>query len=89
MKVQPLADNVLLCRVDEETVSSGGIVVSNTTKQKPDQGVVLNVGEDVKNVHTNELVVFEPNSGSEVKIGDNTFLIIKEENIIAVLTEDE
>ncbi len=89
MKVRPLADNVLLCRVDEETVSSGGIHIPNAaTQQKPDQGVVLEIGEDVKNVKTGELVIFELNSGSEVKVGDNTLLILKEENIIAVLTDE-
>lgn len=89
MKVRPLADNVLLCRVDEETVSSGGIVIPDAAKQKPDQGVVLDIGDEVKNVKTGELVLFEQHSGSEVKVGDNTLLILKEENIVAVLSEDE
>lgn len=93
MKIRPLHDRVLVKRVEEE-VRRGGIIIPDTAKEKPQEGKVVAVGDgrvlengkrvplDVK---AGDRVLFGKYSGSEVKIEDEDYLILKEEEILGVL----
>ncbi len=94
MKIRPLHDRVLVKRVEEQEVHRGGIIIPDTAKEKPQEGKVVAVGDgkvlengkrvplDVK---AGDRVLFGKYSGSEVKIEDEDYLILKEEEILGVL----
>lgn len=94
MKIRPLHDRVLIKRVEEQEVRRGGIIIPDTAKEKPQEGKVVAVGdgkvlEDGKrvplDVKVGDRVLFGKYSGSEVKIEDEDYLILKEEEILGVL----
>jgi chaperonin GroES len=94
MNIKPLHDKVLVKRVDEETKTAGGIIIPDTAKEKPSEGVVEAVGngfraEDGKiipmTVKAGDRVLFGKWAGTEIKIGGETRLIIKESDILAIV----
>ncbi len=97
MKIKPLHDRVLVKRIDdEEEVVRGGIVIPDTAKEKPQEGEVVAVGEGkildngtkVKmSVKAGDRVLFGKYSGSEVKLGDEEFLVMREDDILGVITK--
>jgi len=93
-KLRPLHDRVLVKRVDEEEVRRGGIIIPDTAKEKPQEGKVMAVGtgkvtEDGKkiplDVKAGDRILFGKYSGSEVKINDQEYLIMKEEDVLGIL----
>ncbi len=93
-KVQPLWDRVLIEPLEAEEKSSGGIVIPDTAKEKQQKGKVVAVGkgrisEDGKTtpleVKVNDQVLFGRYSGTEVKIGAAEYLIVKEDDILAII----
>lgn len=97
MKIKPLHDRVLVKRIDEEEEEvRGGIVIPDTAKEKPQEGEVVAVGEGkvldngtkVKmSVKAGDRVLFGKYSGSEVKLGDEEFLVMREDDILGVITK--
>ncbi len=94
MKVKPLHDRVIVLRLDEETKTAGGIIIPDTAKEKPQRGQVVAVGEgrvdeDGKrvpvDVRKNDRVLFGKYSGTEIKIDGVDHLILREEDILAVI----
>lgn len=94
MKIKPLHDRVLVRRIDEMTKTSGGIIIPDTAKEKPSEGVVEAVGNgrvtpDGKlapmTVKTGDRVLFGKYAGTEVKIDGEPRLIIREEDILAIV----
>jgi len=94
MNIKPLHDKVLVKRVDEETKTSGGIIIPDTAKEKPSEGIIEAVGngfrtEDGKilpmSVKVGDRILFAKWGGTEIKIGGETRLIIKESDILAVV----
>ena len=94
MKVRPLHDRVLIKRIEEEERTKGGIIIPDTAKEKPIQGNVIGVGkgkigEDGKliplDVKVGDKVLFGKYSGTEVKIEDEEHLIMREDDILAVI----
>ena len=94
MAIRPLQDRVLLKRVKEEEKTKGGIIIPDTAKEKPVEGEVLAVGngkvlEDgtVKklDVKVGDRVLFGKYAGTEVKLEGEETLIVREEDILAVL----
>ena len=94
MNIKPLHDKVLVKRVDEETKTSGGIIIPDTAKEKPSEGIIEAVGngfrtEDGKilpmSVKVGDRILFSKWGGTEIKIGGETRLIIKESDILAVV----
>lgn len=94
MNIKPLHDKVLVKRVDEETRTAGGIIIPDTAKEKPSEGIVEAVGngfrtEDGKilpmSVKVGDRVLFAKWGGTEIKLGGETRLIIKESDILAVV----
>ena len=95
MKFRPLHDRVALRRVDSESKTSGGIIIPDTAAEKPQQGEVIAVGpgargEDGKVVPVDlkkgDRVLFGKWSGTEVKIDDTELLIMKESDVMGVIT---
>ena len=95
MAFRPLGDRVLVRRVEEEEKTKGGIIIPDTAKEKPQEGEVLSVGpgarDDSGKVHpldvkVGDRVLFGKWSGTEVKIDGVEFLIMKESDIMGVLT---
>ncbi|HEY3102694.1 MAG TPA: co-chaperone GroES [Pyrinomonadaceae bacterium] len=93
--IRPLHDRVIIKRLDEQEQMRGGIIIPDTAKEKPQQGEVIAVGEgkfreDGKrqplDVKAGDRVLFGKYSGSEVKIDDNEYLIIREDEILGVFT---
>lgn len=96
MKVQPLYDRVLLKRLEEQEVRRGGIIIPDTAKEKPQEAEVIEVGkgrvnDDGKvialNVKKGDKVLIGKYSGTEVNIDGVEHIIVREEEILAILTK--
>jgi chaperonin GroES len=94
MKVRPLHDRILVKRVEEEKKSKGGIIIPDTAKEKPQEGRVAAVGTGkvLENGTTRALevskgdrILFGKYSGTEVNIDGEEHLIIREEDVLAIL----
>ena len=94
MAFRPLHDRVLVRRVEEEQKTAGGIIIPDTAQEKPSEGEVIAVGagnkaEDGKvtplDVKAGDRILFGKWSGTEVKIGGEELLIMKESDIMGIL----
>ena len=94
MKLRPLQDRILVQRVEEETKTKGGIIIPDTAKEKPAEGKVVAVGngklgEDGKRValeiKAGDRILFGKYSGTEVKIDGEEYLIMREDDVLAVV----
>jgi chaperonin GroES len=94
VKIRPLHDRVIVRRLEEERKTPGGIVIPDTAKEKPIQGEVMAVGpgkllDDGKvkplDVKVGDKVLFGKYSGTEVKIGNDELLVMREEDIMGVV----
>ncbi|MDD7313959.1 MAG: co-chaperone GroES [bacterium] len=96
MKIRPLHDRVLVKRLEENTKTAGGIIIPDTAKEKPSEGLVEAVGdgfraEDGKivpmTVKVGDKVLFGKWSGTEVKLNGEERLIMKEADILGIVEE--
>ena len=94
MKVRPLHDRIIIERIDEGEQKIGGIIIPDTAKEKPQEGKVIAVGngkvsdEGKKiplDVKAGDKILFGKYSGSEVKVDDQEYLIMKEEDVLAII----
>jgi chaperonin GroES len=94
MKLRPLHDRVIVKRLEEERTSPGGIVIPDTATEKPIRGKILAVGKgkilengDVRpmDIKVGETVLFGKYSGTEVKVDGEELLVMREEDIMAVI----
>ena len=94
MKVRPLHDRVLVKRVAEEAKTSGGLFIPESAKEKPARGLVISVGagsrredgtRNTLDVKTGDTVLFGKYAGTEIKLDDTDHMILKEDEILAVL----
>ena len=94
MKIRPLADKVLVQRLEAETKTAGGIVLPDTAKEKPQRGKIISVGQgkvlddgttQKMQVKKGDKVLFTSYAGTEVKISGKEYLIMDESSILAVL----
>jgi chaperonin GroES len=95
MKFRPLHDRVLVKRLESEEKTAGGIIIPDTAKEKPMQGEVIAVGSGVRgedgklvalDVKAGDRVLFGKWSGTEVKIDGDELLIMKESDILGILS---
>jgi chaperonin GroES len=95
MRFRPLHDRVVVKRVEEESKSKGGIIIPDTAKEKPSEGEVLAVGPGARNeagqivaldVKAGDRILFGKWSGTEVKLDGVDYLIMKESDIMGVVT---
>ncbi len=93
-KVKPLGENVLVRRIEAEEKTAGGILLPDTAKEKPKEGVVVAIGDgklldDGKRapiaVASGNRVIFSSYAGSEVKIDGEDYLLISENDILAIV----
>ena len=94
MKIRPLHDRVIVKRLEEERVSAGGIVIPDTAAEKPAQGKIMAVGKgkiledgtvrplDVK---VGDKILFGKYSGTEVKVDGEDLVVMREEDVMAVI----
>jgi len=94
MKIRPLADKVLVQRLEAETTPAGGIVLPDTAKEKPQKGKIVSVGEGKLlddgtrkkvQVKKGEIVLFTSYAGTEIKIEGKEYLIMDESDIMAII----
>jgi len=94
MKIRPLQDRVIVKRVEEEAKTKGGIIIPDTAKEKPMEGLVIAVGkgktaDDGKlikpDVKAGDRILFGKYSGTEVKIDGDELLIMREDDILGIL----
>ena len=94
MKLRPLQDRILVQRVEEETTTKGGIIIPDTAKEKPAEGKVVavgngKIGEDGKrialDIKKGDRILFGKYSGSEVKIGGEEYLIMREDDVLGII----
>jgi len=97
MKFRPLHDRVVVKRIDAEEKTSGGIIIPDTAKEKPQQGEVIAVGPGGRDeagklipldVKAGDRVLFGKWSGTEVKIDGVEYLIMKESDIMGVMVQE-
>ena len=94
MKIRPLHDRVIVKRLEEERVSAGGIVIPDSAAEKPVQGKIVAVGkgkilEDgsvrALDVKIGDKILFGKYSGTEVKVDGEELLVMREEDLVAVI----
>jgi chaperonin GroES len=94
MKVRPLHDRILVERLEEKEVKKGGIIIPDTAKEKPQEAKVIAVGNGkvtdegkkiALDVKAGDKILFGKYSGSEVKIDDKEYLIMREDDVLAIL----
>lgn len=96
MKVRPLHDRILLKRIEEKESVKGGIVIPDTAKEKPQEAVVVAVGNGkilengtrlTLEVKVGDHVLFGKYSGSEIKVDGEEYLIVREDDVLGILAE--
>jgi chaperonin GroES len=94
MKFRPLHDRVVVCRVEQDQKSAGGIIIPDTAQEKPSEGEIVAVGTGIKNddgtvtpldVKAGDRVLFGKWSGTEVKLDGDELLIMKESDLLGII----
>ncbi len=94
MKVRPLHDRLLVRRIEEKETAKGGIIIPDTAKEKPQEGKVLAVGNGkilengtkvALDVKVGDKILFGKYSGTEIKLEGEDVLILREDEVLAVL----
>lgn len=95
MKIRPLHDRVILKRVEEETISRGGIIIPDSAKEKPVRGKVIAAGPGRRlddgevrplTVREGDIVLFSKYGGTDVRIDGEDHLILREDDILGILS---
>jgi len=94
IKIQPLGDRVIIKALEPKEVKKGGIIIPDTAKEKPQEGEVMAAGkgkmaDDGKliamEVKTGDRVLYGKYSGTEIKINDEEYLIMREEDVLGII----
>ena len=94
MKLRPLQDRIIVKRLEEETMTAGGIFIPETAKEKPQKGEVIAVGKGKKtedgkvlpvDVKKGDKVLFGKYAGTEIKIEGEEYLIMREDDILGIM----
>ena len=94
MKIRPLNDRILIKRVEEEETTKGGIIIPDSAKEKPAEGIVVAVGNGKLNdkgdrvaleVTAGDRVLFSKYGGTDVKLDGEDHLIMREDDILAIV----
>ena len=93
MKIRPLQDRILVKRVDEEETTSGGIIIPDSAKEKPQEGQVVAVGPGKTldngnvaepNVKAGDRILFSKYAGTDVNVDGDDHIIIREDDVLAI-----
>ena len=94
MTVRPLHDRILIKRIEEKESIKGGIIIPDSAKEKPQEGQVIAVGNGKKNedgkvvpldVKAGDRILFGKYSGTEIKLDDQEYLILREDEVLGIL----
>ncbi|MBW2172802.1 MAG: co-chaperone GroES [Deltaproteobacteria bacterium] len=94
MKIRPLQDRILVRRLEEEDTSKGGIIIPDTAKEKPSEGLVIAVGkgkvtDDGKklplDVKKNDRILFGKYSGTDIMVEGDEYLIMREDDVLGII----
>jgi chaperonin GroES len=97
MKIKPLHDHILVERVEEE-MKKGGIIIPDTAKEKPQQGKVIAVGDGRRDEKGNKIpldvkkgniILFGKYAGTEIKLVDKDYLIIREDDVLGIVEKEK
>jgi chaperonin GroES len=97
MNVRPLHDRIIVQRLDEGEQKIGGIIIPDSAKEKPQQGKILAVGDGkvteegkriAMDVRPGDVILFGKYSGQDIKIDGEDYLIVKEDEVLAVIETD-
>ena len=96
MKVKPLQDRILIKRIQEEEKTKGGIIIPDAAKEKPQEGIVVAVGDGkvlesgqkvAPGVKAGDKILFGKYSGTEIKVDGEEHLILREDDILAIVED--
>jgi len=85
VKFRPLKDRVFVSYSEEPEKTSSGLYIPDAAKEKPQQGNIKAVGSEVKEVKVGNTILFDKYSGSKIKLDDQDYLILKEEDILGII----
>ena len=89
VNIRPLSDRVVVKPIEMEKKTAAGIILPDANKEKPQEGIVINVGPGKKDepmtLRINDHILFSKYGGKEYKIGDETFIIMRESDVYAVI----
>jgi chaperonin GroES len=84
--IQPLGENVLIEPMKADSKTAGGIVLPDTSEEKPQEGMVIAIGDDKKiKVKKGQKIIYSKYSGNEIKAGEKEYLLVKNEDILAIV----
>jgi chaperonin GroES len=86
VKFKPLKDRVFVSYTEEMEKTAGGLYIPDSAKEKPQSGKVEAVGDDVKSLKVGDKILFDRYSGSKINIDNTEYLIIKEEDVLGILS---
>ena len=89
MNIKPLFDRVLILPDKNKNVAGCGLVLPEISKEKPQTGIVVNIGSEVKNLNEKDHVIFNKYAGVDVSFDGEDYLILKEIDIVGVLNVSE
>jgi chaperonin GroES len=94
IKIQPLGDRIIVKAVEPKEIKKSGIIIPETAKEKPQEGEVVAVGKGKTNeegkvipmeIKTGDIVLYGKYSGTEIKINDEEYLIMREEDVLGIV----
>jgi len=86
IKFKPLKERVFVTYTEEMEKTAGGLYIPDTAKEKPQSGKVEAVGDEVKSLKVGDKILFDKYSGSKIKLDNVDYLIVKEEDVLGVLS---
>jgi len=86
VKFKPLKDRVFVSYTEEMEKTAGGLYIPDSAKEKPQSGKVEAVGDEVKSLKIGDKILFDRYSGSKISIDNVDYLIIKEEDVLGILS---
>ncbi len=90
-KLEPLGNRVLVQTLEQEERTKGGIYLPETAKEKPQQARVIAIGEEAQeelSLEVGDVVIFPKYSGTEVRVGDEEYLILNADDVLAKVVEE-
>lgn len=94
MNIRPLHDRIIVERIEEETMTAGGLIIPDTAKEKPQEGLIIAAGkgkvtEDGKvlgmDVKVGDKILFGKYAGTEIKVEGNEYLMMREDDVLGVV----
>lgn len=86
MGFKPLGDRIFVKYMEEVERTAGGLFIPDAAKEKPQRGKVEAVGKEVKEVKVGDIILFDKYSGSKINIDNEDYLIVKEEEVLGIIS---